>query len=83
MPHLLAEMRRDLSERPLAREFVILKRAWSYWAKGDELLYYFDDHPDLRDMLHILANQDLIEEITYNNTERFLMSERLASYLGG
>jgi len=83
MPGLLAEMRRDLVERPLAREFVILRRAWSYWGKGNELVYYFDDHPHLHDMLHILSNLGLVQEITYNNTERYIISERLAAYLSG
>jgi len=36
MPALIAEMRADLTENPLRREFVVLKKAWSYWAKGNE-----------------------------------------------
>jgi hypothetical protein len=81
MPDLIAEMRQDLREHPLRREFVILERSWSYWAAGHELVYFFDDHPELRSMLHILQNQGLIREITYNNTERFLISEDFARYL--
>lgn len=41
MPELLAEMRKDLSEHPLRREFVVLKKAWVYWGRGHELVYYF------------------------------------------
>ncbi len=82
MPGLVAEMRQDLAEHPLKREFVVLKRSWRYWAKGNELVYYYDDHPDLDDKLRILENEGLVQEITYNNTKRFVLSEELADYLG-
>ena len=59
MPALLAEMRQDLAGHPLRREFVVIKRSWSYWAKGNELFYFYDDHPDLDDKLNILENEDL------------------------
>ena len=82
MPALLAEMRQDLSAQPLGREFVVMKRSQSYWAKGDELFYYYDDHSDLIDKLRILENEGLVKEITYNNATRYLLSERLSQYLG-
>lgn len=82
MPSLLAEMRNDLGEHALRREVVLLKRSWSYWAKGNELVYYYDDHPDLDDKFRILENEGLVNEITYNNTKRFVLSEDLAAYLG-
>ena len=71
MPALLAEMRQDLAAYPLRREFVVMKRSWSYWAKGNELFYYYDDHPDLDDKLRILQNEGLIEDITYSNAKRY------------
>lgn len=82
VPALLAEMRSDLAAHPLRREFVVMKRSWSYWAKGNELFYYYDDHPDLDDKLRLLENVDLVREITYNNTKRYVISEELAEYLG-
>jgi len=82
MPALLAEMREDLGVHPLRREMVVLKRSWSYWAKGNEFAYFIDDHPDLLSELQILANHGLVEDITYNNVTRYLMSEDLARYLG-
>jgi hypothetical protein len=82
MPALLAEMRQDLADNTLRRELVVLKRNWSYWAKGNELFYFYDDHPELDNMLLILQNEGLIQDITYNNTKRYLMSEQLAEYLG-
>jgi hypothetical protein len=50
-------------------------------AKGYELVYYFDDHPDLENKLLILQNYGLIQDITYNNTTRYIITEELASYL--
>ncbi len=81
MPDLLTEMRSDLAGHPLGREFVILKKTWSYWEKGNELVYYFEDHPDLRDKLLILQNYGLIRDITYNNVDRYIISEDFAQYL--
>jgi len=81
MPDLLTEMRNDLTEHRLSREFVILKKGWSYWASGNELVYYFEDHPDLKDKLLVLQNYRLIRDITYNNVNRYIISEDLAQYL--
>ena len=83
MPELFAEMRKDLAEHPFAREFVILKKGWGYNADPNKttLVYYFEDHPDLRNKLRILQNHRLIQEITYNNTERFTMTEELVNHL--
>jgi len=81
MPDLIAEMRKDLTSNPLSREFVILKKSWVYGGKGYELVYYFDDHSDLENKLLILQNYGLIQDITYNNTTRYIITEELASYL--
>jgi hypothetical protein len=83
MPNLLAEMRKDLADHPLRREFVLLKKTWSYWAKGNELVYFYEDHPELDSMVQVLENLGLIHEITYNNTNRFMITEQFADYLGG
>jgi hypothetical protein len=84
IPDLLAEMRHDLEASPLKREFIIMKRSWSYWADPDNppLAYYYDDHPNLVDQIRQLEGEQLVREITYNNTKRYLISERLADYLG-
>jgi hypothetical protein len=58
-----------------------MKRAVSYWAKGNELFYFFDDHDELLSKLQILENLGLVHEITYNNTKRFIFDEDLADYL--
>ncbi len=81
MPDLLQEMRDDLTEKPLSREFVILKKGWSYWASGHELVYYFEDHPELENKLHILQNYGLIKDITRSNVSRYTITEDLVKYI--
>ena len=82
MPDLLAEMRNDLTENPLSREFVILKKGWTYSSSGYELVYYFEDHPQLENKLRILLNNGLIQDITHTNVSRYVISEKFAGYLG-
>jgi len=82
MPDLLDEMRKDLSDRPLSREFVILKRIWVYVGRGHELRYYFDDHPELENKLRILQNFGLIRDIAHNSTGRYIFTEAFVRYLG-
>jgi len=43
MPNFLAEMRNDLKENPVSREFILLKKAWTYNSQGNQLVYYYDD----------------------------------------
>lgn len=75
MPDLLAEMRNDLVQYPLSREFVLLKRSWTYWARGEELMYYFDDHPQLKNQVMILENCGLVTDVTRTSVDRYRMSE--------
>jgi hypothetical protein len=82
MPDLLAEMRKDLIDYPLSREFVVLKKGWSYCASGHELEYYFEDHPELENKLRILLNYGLIQDVTHTNVSRYVISEKFARYLG-
>ena len=81
VPDLLAEMRNDLTHNPFRREFVLLKRCWSYWGSDTEFIYYFDDHPELEGKVRILQNAGLVEEITEANVRRFAISEALVTYL--
>jgi hypothetical protein len=81
MPDLFSEMRTDLREHPLRREFVLLQKNWMYWAGGNELAYYYDDHAELEGMIHILLNHNLINDITFNEVARYVMTEELIDYL--
>lgn len=81
MPELLSEMREDLTKYHLRREFVLLKKGWSYWASGTEFMYYYEDHDQLDNKVRILENCGLIRDITSKNVNRFVMTEKLADYL--
>jgi hypothetical protein len=83
MPELVAEMREDLRQHPLGREFVLLQKAWTYWPKGNELVYFYDDHVDLDSKMRILQNVGLVQEITYNNTKRYIFTESFVDWLNG
>jgi len=82
IPALLAEMRQDLAAHPLRRQCVLLKRCWSYNATGTELVYYFDDHPELVSQFQVLENYGLVRNVTTGNTTKYRLSEDLAEYLG-
>jgi hypothetical protein len=81
MPEFLSEMRRDLQEHPLRREFVLLKKGWMFNTRTPTLAYYYDDHPNLDDLIRILQNHGVIQDITHTNVKRYVMDERLVDYL--
>jgi len=81
MPDLIAEMKKDLSEQPLKREFVLLGKKWMYWASGNELIYFFEDHPDLKSKIRILENLGLVYDISFNRVDRYNITEEFADYL--
>jgi len=84
MPDLLEEIRHDLAEHPLFREFVPLKRIWTYWASGNELIYYYEDHPELDNKLRILQNYFLIRDISTDpGNKRYVFTEGFVRYFGG
>lgn len=81
MPDLIAEMKKDLSEQPLKREFVLLEKKCMYWASGNELFYYFEEHSDLRSKIRILENFGLVRDISFNDVDRYNITEEFADYL--
>lgn len=87
IPELLEEMRNDLAEHPLKREFVLLSKRWTYnggRTLGDGnsyLAYHYEDHDSLDDKITILCNYHLIVDITYNNVKRYTFTEDLVDYL--
>ena len=83
MPGLLEEMRTDLASSPLKRELILMSRRHIYNSGGKEILvYYYEDHDDLDDKFGLLVNVDLVTNITYNDVNRYQISEPLAEYLG-
>lgn len=83
LPELLSEMRQDLFRQPFVREFIIIGKHWVYNSNpnNDIFEYYFEEHSYLRSKLRILENCGLIYDITYNTTDRFIISEQLAIHL--
>lgn len=82
MPTLLEEMRKDVAERPLKREFILMGKNQIYNSgRSRALAYYYEEHEDLDDKVGILVREGLVTDITYNNTDRYLMSEALVEYL--
>ncbi|MGH2510322.1 MAG: hypothetical protein ACRDHZ_23350, partial [Ktedonobacteraceae bacterium] len=83
MPDLLEEVRKDLTAHPLCRKFVPLSKGWNYWSGGDELFYYYEDHPDLENKLQILANYNLIRFVPMNtNAKHYVFTEAFVRYFG-
>lgn len=67
---------------PLAREIILLSRSWTYNGDGSTLLiYYYEDHNQLKDKMTILCNYHLLVDITYNNVKRYNVMESLTDYL--
>jgi hypothetical protein len=83
LPDLFAEMRSDLKDNPFIREFILKGKGWGYNADPNNpvLAYYFENHPHLRQKVRVLENHGLVQDITFNNVDRFQMSEELAEYL--
>ena len=82
MPDLIAEMRNDLMEHPLHRDFILIGKRWHYSSREAVVLsYYFEDHRDLRQKVRILENHGFVTDITHTNVEKFTMSEELVDYL--
>jgi hypothetical protein len=80
MPELISEIHSDLKDNPLFREFILLQRGWIYNSGGKKyLVYYFDDHDNLDAKIKLLENHRLVRNITYNNTQRYVLSEKLVN----
>ena len=84
MPELFAEMRADLKSFPMKREFILLPKSSVYNAGWKQpLSYHYEDHEDLADTVGLLVNEGVVTDITYNNVDRYVMSETLVEYLEG
>ena len=83
MPDVMEEMREDLKTYPLKREFILLDNENVIYNAGNKipLVYYCNKIDDLEDKVGILVNVGLVIDITYNNTNRYVMSESLVDYL--
>jgi hypothetical protein len=83
MPDLLREMREDLGKHPVIREMILLDSEGNSYNGGGVFSYYRSVHPDLDSMFQVLENNGLVQNITYNNTDRYRVSEAFARYFQG
>ena len=85
MPELIAEMKADLEEHPLCREFVLLSKKWCYNSDPNEVVlsYYFEEHENLIEKVGLLENLGFVEDIAINYVRRYVMSERFAGLVAG
>ena len=82
IPQLIEEMRTDLKEHPLWREFILLRRGLIYNAsKPDFFTYFYDDHESLDSKTQILVNYGATVDITFNSVKRYNFSEEFVEYL--
>jgi hypothetical protein len=83
MPDFLEQIRHDLKAAPLSREFVPMSKMFGYSGRGHELIYYFEDIPELHNKLRILLNHGLVRDITTNTRARhFMFTEAFVRYFG-
>jgi hypothetical protein len=83
MPDLLREMREDFGKHPVIREMILMDSEGNCYNGGGVFSYYRSVHPDLDSMFQVLENNGLVQNITYNNTDRYRVSEAFARYLQG
>lgn len=81
IPDLIKEMAVDLVNDPLAREFVLLGKNWGYNDKRGVLRYYYEDHENLEKKIRALENIGLINDVTFNNTKRYVFTEEFVDIL--
>jgi hypothetical protein len=81
MPDLLREMREHFGKHPVIREMILLDSEGNRYNGVGVFSYYRSVHPDLDSMFQILENNGLVQNITYNNTDRYRVSEAFARYL--
>src|SRR4051794_9729907 len=83
MPALLREMREDFDKQPVIREMILLDSEGNIYNGGGVFIYYRSTHPDLDSMFQVLENNGLVQNITFNNTDRYRVTEPFARYLLG
>lgn len=82
MPDLINEFKTDIESNLLIREFILQGRGWVYNSRRrDFFVYYYDDHKDLDAKILLLENNGLVQNITYNNTKRYVFTERFIHIL--
>ena len=83
-PKLIAEMRADLQEKPLVRQFIIKRRNVSYSYGSTPLFeYYLEDHDQLLAVMTIFEHAGAIYNVKFNAVDRYNFKEDFVSFLLG
>ena len=83
-PRLVAEMRDDLQQGPLTREFILLGRGWLYNSGQTPCFaYYFEEHDDLLAVMTIMEHAGAIYSVKYNDVDRYNFTEEFVLFLLG
>jgi hypothetical protein len=84
IPALMAEMREDLRQAPLTREFIIMSQKWAYNAGTKPFfVYYYETHPEIESMITIMEHYQAVYNVTFNNVKRYNFSEPFVEYILG
>lgn len=83
-PTLVAEMRADLEEEPLVRQFILLSKQAVYNPGVTPfLIYYYEDHEFLPSIMTIMEHATAIYDVAFNDVPRYNFTEPFVSYLIG
>lgn len=83
-PMLIAEMRGDLIDAPLVREFILLNKGVIYNSGATPyFVYYYEDHDFLPSIITIMEHTGAVYDITFNNVPRYNFKESFVSFLLG
>ena len=84
VPKLLAEMRQDLQQHPLVRQFVLLpNKRVSYSMSYRQFLYFEEAHEDLRSVMTIMLQAGAIFDARFNSVPRYDFNEDFVRFLIG
>jgi hypothetical protein len=82
IPDFLADLRKNLAEKPLLRVLIVLdKKSIAYNWPDDHLMYSADEEPNIWAEVQLLQNHGLLREEKPRFAYR--IRERLAKYLRG
>jgi len=83
-PKLIAEMRDDLTNHPLVREFILMEKGAIYNGSGTMIFtYHYEDHEYLSSLMTIMEHAGAIYDVTFNNVRRYNFTEEFVSFLIG
>jgi hypothetical protein len=83
-PQLLAEMRENLTKRPLVRQIILLSKQMRYTPGSTPFfVYYYEDHEYLSSLITIMQHAGAIYDVAFNNVPRYNFTEEFVSYLIG